>query len=142
MAPEIQEILPPGLRPRSKYTNAVDMWALGILVYEILALQNPFQLCLADDLTPESEYSGVAPRAGPPPVDTHLLYQFCKGKRELPIESLRESQTTESAIDFIKALIVADPRSRMSAADALNHRWFVSSESSPVNGIDEQKSLE
>lgn len=131
MAPELLELLPPALRlkGRLKYTNAVDMWALGVLVYEILASRHPFQIrppeSLSGDSTRGSEISGVASSSSQMPIDTYLVSEFCKGNIELPTDILHQSQTADHAIHFIKRLIVADPRSRMSAADGLKHQWFM-----------------
>jgi len=33
-------------------------------------------------------------------------------------------QCSELVLDFIRKLLVVDPKKRLSAADALNHPWF------------------
>lgn len=116
MAPELRRLLPRQLRLRVEYTNGVDLWALGCVVYEILALENPFQ-----DTLQETRFSGMATMKGPFPIDTYVLSEFCKGNLELPIGSLIRSKAPKSAVDFIQRVLVADPRLRMSAADGLNY---------------------
>lgn len=118
MAPELLGLLPREVRCGLEYTNAIDLWALGCLIYELLTLENPFQ-----DRTLEINVSGVA-TSSHIPVDTYLLSEFCKGNVQLPTESLRQAGAAESAIEFIQSLLVADPRSRMLAADGMKHEWL------------------
>lgn len=131
MAPELLELLPPRLRSRGRleYTNAVDIWALGVVIYEILASKGPFQICPPDNqpqtLSAESHYSGVAPMRGAFPVDTFLLSEFCKGNMAFPTVSLRKTETSQTVIKFVQKLLVADPKSRMTAADGLGNPWML-----------------
>lgn len=121
MAPELLGILPQGMRRTKGYTTAVDLWALGCLIHEILTGETPFV-----DRSVESEVSGVATavRCGPLPTDTHQLSEYCNGTRKLPTEALRAAQTASRGVKFVKRLLIADPRLRPSAADMLDDPWI------------------
>lgn len=120
MAPELLGVLPPKLRSREGYTSAVDIWALGCLIYEMLTLETPFLDTSSSDL------SGLATTttSGPRPLDTYLLMEYCKGEVTFPTDTLVSASSCLKAIDFVKRLLAADPGSRLSAADAINHSWL------------------
>lgn len=117
---------------RDSYTKAVDLWALGAVIHEILTTEIPFLEIyedldeeLADDLgsmriTPE-EYTACDSW---PTIDSEILYDFCRGS-EFPIESLRKHSVSDEGIDFVKSLMVANPRNRVSAVAALESPWMV-----------------
>ncbi|KAH0603182.1 uncharacterized protein H6S33_008186 [Morchella sextelata] len=122
-APELFNLLPPTLRTskQSKFTTAVDMWSLGCLVHKILALETPF-LTEEDETVP----SGFVINSGELEkcIDTHILSEFCCGRIDFPKNRLKASKAPESAIDFIQRLLVPDPNRRMTASEALQHRWL------------------
>lgn len=81
------------------YTQAVDLWALGILGYQMLASCLPF-----DNKTPMS-----------------LFYQ---GKSAFPAKQLRSAGTTTDCIAFVRALLHPNPEIRPTSRDASSHAWF------------------
>lgn len=62
-------------------------------------------------------------------VDIGLLSDYCRKSQPFPTESLLTHKASEDAIDFVKSMMVANPRGRVSAAEALNSRWLTSTES-------------
>lgn len=109
------------------YTYAVDMWALGCVVHEILTAETPFleptaaygTACSGLEPTTQSSYVGSATLAYLPQTDMDVLKGLCDEKIEFPIESLRRSETTDTGIEFVRSLLVANPQSRPSAKDVL-----------------------
>lgn len=78
-----------------KYTNKVDLWSLGCVVFEIVALSAAF------------------PRW---PFD----YKKCCRGLWFPT---RPDGLSEPGWGFIRSLLVPDPRQRFDAAEALKHDW-------------------
>ena len=81
------------------YSNAVDMWSLGCVVYYISALKLPL-LRLSD------------------------IRKFCQGALPFPEESLYP-RISETGIEFIKRLLVPQPAQRVSAENALKDPWII-----------------
>lgn len=121
MAPELPELL--GLLPRelmdTTYTKAVDIWSLGCLVHEVLTTEIPFlEMISADSSGIEQEDSGLQR------TDFTNFKSFCDGKTEFPLYSLRRSGASDSAVQFLKTLLVADPKCRPLAKEALLSKWL------------------
>lgn len=123
MAPEQLGLLPSRLRMGVEYTTAVDMWALGFIVHELLTGQTPFLETPVDSLS--SGYPTVD--TGAASIDMRLMLQFCDGNSDLPRELLRDSDP--AAVSFIATLVVPDPRARASAAQAMLHPWIIGRDS-------------
>lgn len=78
------------------YTPLCDMWSLGVVLYYALVGKLPFQGCDFSDL-----YNQI-----------RCFHIVNWGK------------CSEPAISFLKGLLVRTPRDRMSAKQALEHRWL------------------
>ncbi|KAL0632586.1 hypothetical protein Q9L58_008517 [Maublancomyces gigas] len=119
-APEQLGILPPWMRPNeTTYTKVIDIWALGIIVYEILCSELPFRdTSLSLDTLTLTSMPFTALGMGST-VDTVLLFHYCHGSTDLPSETLRARGVSENDIDFVKLLMTVNPKERVSAADAL-----------------------
>jgi WD40 repeat protein len=101
MAPEILNYLDPNTR-RVGYTNAVDLWAVGCIVYRLV--------------------TGVVPFSPAP----WPLIQYCKDRLLFPngpLSSIGFKQGS-SCSSFIRELLAAEPKERPSATQALNHPWI------------------
>lgn len=83
-----------------EYSSMVDMWSLGCLVYVILTGHLPFSGSTQNELY--KQINRASYHEGP----------------------LREFRISSEARDFIESLIQVDPNKRLSAKEALNHKWI------------------
>lgn len=81
------------------YTHAVDIWALGIMLYQMLTLELPF-----GDRVP--------------------LHRYCKNQCGFPETPLLREQITPTCISFIKALLRPLPSERPTSEAAVAHPWL------------------
>ncbi|KAI8954781.1 serine/threonine-protein kinase [Xylaria longipes] len=93
------DYLPPEMiRSRQlSYTKAVDQWTLGVLTYEFLAGEAPFEDSVA--MTQRRIVNG--------------------DMKPLP------SRVSSEAKDFVHSLLVLDPSKRLPLKDVLHHPWIV-----------------
>ena len=99
------------------YTSAVDLWALGCVMYKLLTLEKPF----------------------PKPSSLRL---YCYSMKEFPIEPLYAKDVSENAVEFIRQLMRTNPSERLDAETALTSEWRAlqdSISSSERNSIVEEK---
>jgi len=82
------------------YDKEVDMWSIGVITYILLCGFPPFY----NDSLPE------------------LFEQIMKADYDFPEDYWKD--ISEDAKDFIRKLLVVDPKKRLSAKDALKHRWL------------------
>ena len=82
---------------RSDYTHAVDIWALGCVVYKLWTHTVPFP-----------SYSNLRP-----------LQRYCSGRDPFPVEALLSTRCTDVEITIIEALLNVEPSKRPSAKAAL-----------------------
>jgi len=95
------------------YINAVDMWSIGIITFELLAKRVPF-----------------------PTGDDQV--NFWGGRMNIPLTQLRNQGTSSKAIDFVGALLQVNPEARPSAAAALELPWLLKpeiNEVAPVHAV-------
>jgi serine/threonine protein kinase len=88
--------------PSSVYTNVVDIWSFGCVIYKVAAKQVPF-------------------RTG------RDIKRFCDKKIPFPAEQLRGKLTTDG-IEFLQSVLVPEPLDRPTADVALQHPWLVPDE--------------
>lgn len=134
-APEMLSLLPQRMRVsrRGSYTEAVDIWALGAIVHEILTSEIPFLDIYegSDWMTTEVEGLTLSTEAEPTNlpaiVDTELLYAYCNSS-EFPTHALEKHCASKDAIELVKALMAVNPKHRVSAAGALGSPYFAKPE--------------
>ena len=80
------------------YTSAVDLWALGCVMYRLLTLEKPF----------------------PRPLSLKL---YCYRMKDFPIEPLYAKDVSVDAVEFIRQLMRAHPPERLDAETALKSHW-------------------
>lgn len=120
------------------YSNAVDMWALGCLVHELLTGHIPFrEVEYEEDGT--TEFDLGSGEVLEPQTDMYAVNSFCDGKTELPTDVLRQCLVSETAIEFLKVILVADPGSRAAAKEALESIWLVREEEPEKESFPEEE---
>jgi serine/threonine protein kinase len=85
------------------YGEAVDMWAMGVLLYTMLVAFPPF----SDDST------------------SKLFAKILKGEYSMP--SPYFDGVSDNAKDLIRCLLVVPPEKRLEASEALRHVWITDS---------------
>ena len=103
MAPEMQGTIQDNTYTRSEevtYTNAVDIWAVGVMTFRILTGRDPF-------------------RPGE-------IGEYITGKLPFPTRRLRQVMASYEACRFVQSLMTPQPHLRPNARDCLNHYWLQS----------------
>ncbi|KAI9788350.1 MAG: Ankyrin repeat domain-containing protein 50 [Peltula sp. TS41687] len=96
-APEILEDIED--HESSEYTNAVDMWSLGCVMYALLTQTVPF-------------------------TKQNHLRMYCKGRLPFPVEPLSSRGVSSGAVELIKKLTKPHPSARLIAETALKDPWL------------------
>ena len=89
------------------YGKEVDMWSVGVIMYILLCGFPPFY----EENTAQ------------------LFKQIMEGRFDFPEPYW--TNVSESAKDLIRNLLVVDPKSRLSAEDALRHPWITGTTAKP-----------
>jgi len=97
-------VAPEVIAAKGSYSNAIDMWATGVITYVLLCGYSPF---MNDS-------------------DTALFAQIVKADFDFP--EAEWSVISDHAKDFIRRLLVVDAKKRLTADQALKHPWLASSE--------------
>lgn len=103
MAPEIHGFV----GTKRRYTNAIDIWALGCMVHRLVTGRVPFPLVAA-------------------------LGKYCAEKSLFPYDALLDSGIKGPCFNFIRELLVTDPSGRPSASEALKNQWIAQGKSRPT----------
>jgi len=90
------DYLPPEMIEKKSYDSTVDLWTLGVLCYEFLDGNPPF----SSNNTTETY------------------------KRILSIDLTFACHISPEARDFMKKLLVKDPKKRISLEEVRNHAWI------------------
>jgi serine/threonine protein kinase len=91
------DYLAPEMVRSEPYTNAVDLWALGVLAYELITGRAPFQ----DDVDVETK------------------------KKINRVDFTFPDDISADARDFIQRLLKKKPEERMSLRSLLKHQWII-----------------
>ncbi|KAI8985294.1 kinase-like domain-containing protein [Pilobolus umbonatus] len=97
------------------YGPAIDMWAVGVITFVLLCGYQPFQ---AEDQVELMD------------LITHARYDF---------HDRYWKNISEDAKSFIRSLLVLDPKKRMTATEALTHRWMTGDEAKDIDILTDLK---
>lgn len=96
-APEILDIY--SNRETSDYTNAVDIWCVGVTVFRLLTTKLPFP-------------------------DNKSVVEYSNGRLPFPTEALAARRCSDAAKIFVQRLMTDIPATRPSAEKALGLAWL------------------
>lgn len=105
MAPELDPWLVDDEEAHS-YTQAVDVWALGIILFQMLTLEVAFK-------------------------DPSSLRKYFKGKTAFPKTPLLQESTTSPCIEFLMAVLQPKPADRPTSKDTFHYEWMKASSRDP-----------
>lgn len=98
-APEIRGLIDDETNCESSvYTNLVDIWSFGCVIYKIMSKEVPFQ-------------------------SSRDLRRFCERRTSFPSPPL-EDKMSQEGIEFLKRILEPSPLNRPSAAKALQYDWL------------------
>jgi serine/threonine protein kinase len=107
MAPEILNYL--NMQEfEEEYTNSVDIWAVGCIIYRLIAGAVPF-----------------------PPGRS--LVKYCEDRSLFPYDALLKSGITTQGSDFLRQLLNSHPGQRPTATQSLKHPWIIAGKSIRCN---------
>lgn len=131
IAPEVQGLS--GYRRGPTYTQAVDIWALGVLTHELYTGTLPF----TDNSYDDEETSGIVydsvDNLPTNEVSPTQIVEYCKKKdgSAFPDTTLREAGASDSLLSFILSVLCPDLQKRLSASGALEHVWITVTDGPP-----------
>lgn len=99
MAPEILGFIPSRNVSGVSYTNAVDIWSVGVIAFLILTGETLFR-------------------------DPAQLHQYVAGTLKFPDEMLSANNVSRQGRLFVKGLIEATPQRRPSVKESLQNPWL------------------
>lgn len=110
MGPELFHYLDSQDTDEDEYSNAVDIWAVGCIVFKLIAKKPPF----------------------PPGAS---LRKYCSNQELFPSEVIAAC-TSSSCVEFLKRVLTPEPVQRPLAREALEEPWITSDSSLESSSVD------
>ena len=88
---ELYHLWHPEMLKKKTYTELVDMWSVGVITYSMLYHTYP------------------------------IVYQRIEIPESFNVNYFNNPNISDNAVDFVKNLLVEDPKNRMTSHEALNH---------------------
>ena len=102
----------------NNYNEKCDLWSCGVILYILLAARPPFS---GED-------------------DDEIINSVKSGRYDLTSPPF--NKVSKMCLDLLKKLLTVDPDKRISAQEALNHKWFRDNTSKELfNNIKDQKTI-
>ncbi|KAL0630732.1 Protein kinase protein rad53, partial [Maublancomyces gigas] len=121
-APEQLGLLSRDMNSRgNSYTNAIDLWAVGAIVHQMLTSEIPFLNTNQGSFLSDLDF-GSSDKCSAT-IDIYLLVDYCRNLIPYPTESLLAKGADRDEIDFVKSVMTVKPRGRLTAVEALGSVW-------------------
>ena len=104
-------------RGEGSYTNKVDVWSLGVILYICLGNEKNFGY-----ITNSFDFSVGYPPLSESPDSPPLTEQILKGLYTFP--DAFWSEISEPAKDLIRQMMCIDPNKRLTMVGVLEHPWL------------------
>lgn len=114
-------------RYHDTYDEKVDMWAVGCVVHYLLTSLHPFSTPAVDTELPTTDISKKYRYPFWPPPTRREFDSLVSPSYQNVVRGI-----SNTANGFINNLISLEARSRMSAHEALQHKWICPAESTPL----------
>lgn len=100
MAPEVRLFSPRHKDDKASYTVAADMWSLGAICVRLMTSH--------------------------PAFDLRALFEYYEySKAFAPEDALARDGASQDGREFVREIMARDPKHRLSAQKAMEHRWLV-----------------
>lgn len=110
MGPELFHYLDSQEEDEDEYSNAVDIWAVGCIIFKLIAKKPPF------------------------PQGTSLR-KYCSNQELFPVDVIA-ARTSTPGLDFLKRLLTPEPAQRPLAREAVQDPWITSGSSIESSNLD------